>query len=51
MLRNTIKKYNKAKVTEKYAEEQIVGAEEELEYLETVQESILKAESPETYLK
>lgn len=40
------KKYNKAKVTEKYAEEQIVGAEEELEYLETVQESILKAESP-----
>ena len=39
------KKYNKAKVTEKYAEEQIVGAEEELEYLETVQESILKAES------
>ena len=40
------KKYNKAKVTEKYAEEQIVGAEEELENLETVQESILKAESP-----
>ena len=40
------KKYNNAKVTEKYAEEQIVGAEEELEYLETVQESILKAESP-----
>lgn len=43
---NYYKKYNKAKVTEKYAEEQIVGAEEELEYLETVQESILKAESP-----
>lgn len=40
------KKYNKAKVTEKYAKEQIIGAEEELEYLETVQESILKAESP-----
>lgn len=39
------KKYNKAKVTEKYAEEQIVRAEEELEYLETVQESILKAET------
>lgn len=40
------KKYNKAKVTEKYAKEQIIGAEEELEYLETVQESILKAEIP-----
>lgn len=40
------KKYNKAKVTEEHAAEQIEGAEEELAYLETVLDSIVKAESP-----
>ncbi len=40
------KRYNKAKVTEKYAAEQIAEAEEELGYLETVLESITKAETP-----
>ena len=40
------KKYNKAKVTEEHASEQIADAEEELAYLETVLDSIVKAESP-----
>lgn len=40
------KKYTKAKVTEKYASEQIKESEEELAYLETVLDSILKAETP-----
>lgn len=40
------KKYNKAKVTEEHALEQIADAEEELAYLETVLDSIVKAESP-----
>ncbi len=40
------KRYNKAKVTEKYASEQIAEAEEELAYLETVLESIRNAETP-----
>lgn len=40
------KRYSKAKATEKYASEQIKDAEEELEYLETILESIHKAESP-----
>lgn len=40
------KRYNKAKVTEKYALEQIGEAEEELKYLETVLDSIQKAETP-----
>ena len=39
------KKYNKAKVTETYAREQIKNAEDELEYLDTVLESIQKAET------
>lgn len=39
------KKYNKAKVTEKYASEQIIEAKEELVYLETVLDSILKSET------
>ncbi len=43
---NFYKRYNKAKVTEKYAAEQIKEAEEELSYLETVHDSILKAETP-----
>ncbi len=40
------KRYNKAKVTEKFAAEQIAEAEEELAYLETVLESIRNAETP-----
>lgn len=40
------KKYNKAKVTEEHSAEQIASAEEELKYLETVLDSIEKAESP-----
>lgn len=40
------KKYNKAKVTEKYATEQIADAEDEKYYLETVLESLVKAETP-----
>lgn len=40
------KRYNKAKITEKYAAEQICEAEEELKYLETVLDSIRKAETP-----
>lgn len=43
---NFYKRYNKAKVTEKYAADQIKEAEEELSYLETVHDSILKAEAP-----
>ncbi len=39
------KLYNKAKSTEKYALEQIASAEEELEYLETVLDSLKRAES------
>lgn len=40
------KRYNKAKVTEEHAMEQIAQAEEELKYLETVLDSITKAETP-----
>lgn len=40
------KLYNKAKVTEKYALEQIEEAEAELAYLESVLESLEKAETP-----
>lgn len=39
------KKYTKAKVTEEHACEQILDAEEELIYLETVLDSIMKAET------
>lgn len=40
------KKYNKAKVTEEHSIEQIKDAEEELAYIETVLDSISKAETP-----
>ena len=40
------KLYTKAKTTESYSKEQIKEAEEELNYLETVLESVLRAESP-----
>lgn len=40
------KRYNKAKATETHAVEQIKEAEEELEYLETVLNSLEKAETP-----
>ncbi len=40
------KLYTKAKTTESYSTEQIKEAKEELNYLETVLESVLRAESP-----
>lgn len=46
---NYYKRYNKAKTTEKYAHEQIEDAEEELYYLETVLDAVLKAEAPVTF--
>lgn len=46
---NYYKRYNKAKTTEKYALEQIKDAEEELYYLETVLDAVLKAETPVTF--